>query len=215
MHKSIVRKSPSRKLRVSKITNARDAIKEFDKGLELFCFTFGQFSLFEAVEAVLEKTGPADVAISTWTAASADLKKAEQFLRDSRIKRLRFIVDCSFINRQPGYTKVLCDLFGDDAIRTTRTHAKFVTIKNEDWNVVIRTSMNLNENPRLENIEITDDMEFCAFFNQVVDEIFIEEAPKDWSTKKHPQLPGMEGIEPVQLIAMNRVQLKIGGAKIG
>lgn len=50
------------------MTSARDALADFDRGMETYCLTFGQFSLMDAVEAILEKTGPADVAISTWTA---------------------------------------------------------------------------------------------------------------------------------------------------
>ena len=62
---SHTRKTPARRPRVSKITNARDALSDFDRGMETYCLTFGQFSLMDAIEAVLEKTGPADVAIST------------------------------------------------------------------------------------------------------------------------------------------------------
>ena len=65
-------------------------------------------------------------------------------------------------------------LFGTECIRAVRTHAKFVVVRNEEWAVVVRTSMNLNENPRLENIEITTDAGFADFFESIVADIFDE-----------------------------------------
>ena len=56
--------------------------------------------------------------------------------------------------------------------------------------------MNLNENPRLESIEVSDDPELAGFLLRVTDEIFAEEAAGDFRTKSRPELPGIEGIEP-------------------
>ena len=201
---SHTRPAPKRLTRLAKVVNARDALSEFDQGMETYCLTFGQFSLMDAIEAILEKTGPADVALSTWTAGSADLARSAESLRNGNIRSLRFIADCSFGQRQPGYLAKLRELFGDEAIRTTRTHAKFAVITNAEWSVVVRTSMNLNENPRLENIEVTDDADFAAFLLRVVDEIFAEEKVGDFRTKSRPELPGMESILPAERVEMGR-----------
>lgn len=201
---SHTRPAPARRPRLSKVTNARDALADFGRGMETYCLTFGQFSLMDAVEAVLEKTGPADVAISTWTAGNADLSRSAEHMHNGNIRSLRFVADCSFGQRQPGYLAELVRLFGDEAIRTTRTHAKFVVITNESWRVAIRTSMNLNENPRLESIEVSDDPELAGFLLRVVDELFAEEKPGDYSTKSRPELPGMEGVLPQSRLEMGR-----------
>lgn len=193
-----------RKPRISKITNARDALADFGRGMETYCLTFGQFSLMDAIEAILEKTGPADVAISTWTAGSADLSRSAEHLHDGNIRSLRFVADCSFGQRQPGYLAELVRLFGDDAIRTTRTHAKFAVITNDEWSVAVRTSMNLNENPRLESIEVSDDPELAAFLIGVVDAIFTEEAVGDYRTKGRPELAALPGIAPQASLRMGR-----------
>ena len=199
-----------RKPRLSKVTNARDALADFGRGKETYCLTFGQFSLLDAIEAILEKTGPADVALSTWTAGGADLARSEEHMRNGRIRSLRFVCDCSFGQRQPGYLATLRDLFGDGAIRTTRTHAKFAVITNDAWNVAVRTSMNLNENPRLESIEVSDDPELAAFLLRVVDEIFSEEAAGDFRTKSRPELAGMDAVLP-----MSRVEMSHGSVSTG
>ena len=202
--RSHTRKVRPRKIALSKGTNARDALADWGRGMETYCLTFGQFSLMDAVEAILEKTGPADVAIATWTAGSADLSRSAESLRNGNIRSLRFVVDCSFGQRQPGYLAQVRELFGDAAIRSTRTHAKYAVITNDEWSVAVRTSMNLNENPRLESIEVSDDPELAAFLLAVTDEIFREEAAGDFRTKSRPELTGLDSIRPVSMVSMGR-----------
>jgi len=139
--------------------------------------TYGQFSLIDALWVLLRMTGPADVSIATWTAAGADVTRASQFLRDGRVRRMRWLVDRSFEARQPAYCATLRSLFGDDAIRTTRSHAKFATIRNSEWNLAVRTSMNLNGNPRLETIEVSDDPSLADFLDDVFGERFANQSP--------------------------------------
>ena len=208
---STTRRTPNRRTpRISKVTNARDALAEFGRGMETYCLTFGQFSLMDAVEALLEKTGPADVAISTWTAGNADVSRSAEHMHNGKIRSLRFLVDASFGQRQPGYLAELVRLFGADAIRTTRTHAKFVVITNDDWSVAVRTSMNLNENPRLESIEVSDDPVLAGFLLRVVSEIWAEEPAGSFTSYPLPVLSGMEALAPVASVRMSR-----GGVKVG
>ncbi len=156
---------------------AAKAVGPITRGMEVFGLSKGQFSLIDLIEHVLSGTGPADVVISTWTAANADLDFALAFLGDGRVRSLRFVVDFSFPSRQPAYCAALRERFGDDAVRLTKTHAKFVTVTNEEWAVVIRSSMNLNENRRLESWEISDDAAMAAFALELVAELFESHAP--------------------------------------
>lgn len=204
------RPAPKRRARVSKVANARDTLRDFDKGREVYVMTYGQFSIMDAVEAVLEKTGPADVSISTWTAASADLSRSAEHLYNSRIRSIRFLVDRSFLTRQAQYAAKLIELFGEGAVRTTRSHAKFVTIVNDEWNVVMPTSMNLNENRRLEFLHVVDDAELCGFFNAVVDEVFAEEPPGLKGARDVPMLSGFEEILPESMVEMARGTVSVG-----
>jgi len=154
------------------IKTAREAIGEISPGCEIFGLTEGDFSLISVIEHLLDQTGPADIVVSTWTAASADIEIAEQFLADERIRKIEFLVDQSFRTRQPQYCAQLVRAFGPLAIRFSRSHCKFVVITNDHWSLVIRTSMNLNENRRIENFEISDDADFAAFLLGLRDEIF-------------------------------------------
>ena len=68
-------------------------------------------------------------------------------------------------------------LFGDDAIRCTNTHAKIALITNDVWNVAIRSSMNLNKNPRFENFDIDDNEEIAGLFHRHFDEMQEQQRP--------------------------------------
>jgi len=151
---------------------AASAICTIEKSCEIFGFTKGQFSKIDVIEHVLAQTGPADVTICTWSASSGDIRRASNFLSNKFIKSLKFIVDVSFKVRQPAYLKELIDNFGTEAIRLTVVHAKFALIRNEKFNVIIRTSMNLNYNPRFENFEISENKFFADFMQNIVDEIW-------------------------------------------
>lgn len=173
--KTLRRGPRRRRTRAAKTGNARQAIGTIEPGCELYVLTFGQFSLCDALVALLEQTGPASVALSTWTAANADLRRTLKLLEHASITDLRMVVDRSFLTRKPRDCQALRELFGDECIRTMNTHAKFMTIQNDTWSLAVRTSMNLNGNPRLENIEISDDPELCAFMTTVVDDVFREQ----------------------------------------
>lgn len=149
-----------------------DAVGPIEPGCEIFGLSKGQFSLIDIIEHCLSATGPADVTLSTWTAAGADLGFAYGMMRDGRIRKFQIIVDFSFPTRQPEYCAALRERFGDDCIRVTKTHAKFVVIRNEDWSIVIRSSMNLNENRRLESFEISDHPGMADFLLDVARRLF-------------------------------------------
>jgi len=152
--------------------SAARAIGELTPGCEIYGFTKGQFSLIDLIEHCLVCTGPADVFIATWSAAAGDIQRAHKFLKNGRIRNIRFLVDYSFQSRKPEFCNELIATFGEDVLRVTVTHAKYVLIRNDNWNLVIRTSMNLNFNPRFENFEISDDKDFADFQQAIIDEVW-------------------------------------------
>lgn len=169
-----IHKAPPRKRRIAfnETEQAAQAIGTLEHGCEIFGLTKGQFSISDVIQHCLAQTGPATVDIATWTAALGDIKRAENLLRDGRITRIRFMVDPSFKSRKPEFCKALVNTFGDGCIRTVNSHAKFAIIRNAEWDLAIRTSMNLNPNPRLENFEISDDPNLAQFFTDIVDQVF-------------------------------------------
>lgn len=197
MTQAIAHLRPARKTRarLSKVAGARDTIAGFDHGMDVVGLTFGQFSLLDLIDATLEITGPADVAISTWSAGFYDVEAAERFRDSGRIRRIRFVMDSSAKRGQASVADV-GDVFGADTVRATRSHAKFALITNDDWSVVITTSMNLNLNPRCEQFEMTDDPERAALFLTFVDALFDELPEGDTEDRQMPGLLSLAEVRP-------------------
>ena len=197
-----------RAVRYSKAANAAKTIAGFGHDLDItFALTNGQFSLLDLVEATLDITGPADVLISTWSAGFYDIDRAEKFRDNGLMRTVRFIMDSSD-KRGQAKTGDIASLFGEDAIRTTRTHAKFVTITNESWNVVIQTSMNLNKNPRNEQFSMIDCPVTAGKILEIADALW-RELPagatydRDLAYLKTVEsVPSIEGVEMTQRIEM-------------
>lgn len=199
---------------MSKVASARDTIRGFGHEMDVVGLTFGQFSLLDLLHAALDLTGPADVAISTWSAGLYDVEAAKRFVADGRIRRVRFVMDSSDQKRGQASAVGIADMFGDEAIRTTRTHAKFVLITNEEWSVLITSSMNLNLNPRCEQFEMTDDAERAALFMEFVDALFRDEVPGGAGDRSLPALFGVDEVFPDLGLEVNR-SIEVGHARVG
>lgn len=191
------KKPAKRSTKVVKRGVAQDAIGKLESNQDVYILTYGQFSLIDALGAILDQTGPADVVLSSWTAADAHLNETAHMVEAMAIRKLQMIVDRSFRTRQPAYFRRMKELFGHDCIREIRSHAKFIVITNEKWSVVVRTSMNLNENPRFENIEISTDKDFADFMLGVVADIFRVVPPNS----PHSEMPEFADSKmPYQLV---------------
>ncbi len=194
--KSILNKS----MRVCKRASATQAIGVIGKNTDTFILTYGQFSLVDALLAILDQTGPAHVSISTWTAAHAHLGRTAALMESASILSYRMIVDRSFRTRQPKYFESMIGLFGPECIREITTHAKFMLVRNNDWDIVVRTSMNLNENPRLENIEISENKDFAIFFEDLICDVF-NEVPAGFAMSDLPKLNATPETDQFKLVS--------------
>ena len=204
--KTFRKSNHGKKIMACKRSTASLAIGELAKDIDIFILTYGQFSLIDALVAILDQTGPAHVTISTWTAAHAPLDRSAELLAAARILSFRMIVDRSFKTRQPKYFDHMCALFGADSIRSINTHAKFMTIRNGAWDIVVRTSMNLNQNPRLENLEISENAEFADFFDRIADDIFAE-VPVDKRLINSPSLNSIPDNPQFSLVTGDHIKL--------
>jgi len=182
--------------RFSRVANAAATIEGFDQDTDItFALTLGQFSLLDLIEATLDITGPADVVIATWSVGFYDLAAAERFRDLGKLRSCRFVMDSSAKRGQATGADV-ASVFGADAIRTTRTHAKFALIENDAWHVVIQSSMNLNLNERSEQFSMTDCAQTAQFVRTIVDELWCELPAGPTSDRTTPKLPGMAAVEP-------------------
>jgi hypothetical protein len=152
--------------------SAAEAIEGLDHETEIFGFTKGQFSLLDLIGVVLAQTGPAHLSISTWTAATYEIQSLAAMLQRGDITGTRWLIDFSMARREPAVTAQLRETFGRDNIRVAQNHAKWCVFQNAAWKVVLRSSMNLNVNPRFEDFQIGDDPHLAGFLNRLLDSIW-------------------------------------------
>lgn len=190
------RKRPGvRRHRMLRTNSARVALEPFKPGHDYEVMTNGAFSLLDAVLVLLEKSGPADVAICTYSAGLYDAEVMNRFVETGNVRSIRLVLDGSIktLGGTRGYAVTLMDVFGEECIRTTRTHAKFVTITNEEHTFTISSTANLNENKRLELFYFSDDPERARFYEAVVDEVFHDVKP-GWNPDHGA--PGLGRLDP-------------------
>lgn len=153
-----------RALRAMRTEPASEALREFGRGVCLDVLTYGQFSIIDALVALLEITGPAAVKIATWTAEEFDLSMIARQLEASKMTSLNLLVDRSFVTRRPEFLAFVQHML-NGGVAVCKLHAKWMTIRNEEWNVCVRTSMNLNYNARMEFVQVSDDAELADFYD--------------------------------------------------
>lgn len=176
-----------RRNRMVRTNSARVAMAEFleavadepDEQLYLFLRSTGEFSLLDTILVLLDLAGPSAVTVETWSASLYDMEVLNRFISSDLIRSFRLVLDVSFKNNAGNSTKdglayssVLEDVFGLDAIRTTKTHAKAATITGGDHHFAVLPSANLNENMRAERFTITNARGHVAWEVAVVDELF-------------------------------------------
>lgn len=189
--KSVVLRKKRRVTRISKLSSAKTCIRGFDHEHDVIGLTFGQFSLLDLLQAALDVTGPADVTVSMWSAGLYDVDAAKNFMEDGRIRSIRFVMDNGREKSGQAGVVNIADLFGVESIRTTRTHAKFVLVLNDEWHVLITSSMNLNKNIRFEQFTLTDDEDVAKVFDDYVSELFKEVDPGSNPNRAMPMLEGL------------------------
>ena len=165
------------------VRSGAEAVEGLRERRTVFGLFRGEFSLIDLICSVLEVTGPADLTVATWTAATREIDSAAKLLEGGDVRSIRWLVDMSFPRRQPVYCRQMLDRFGAGAIRCTKSHAKFTLIQNEEWQVALRTNANLNKNPRYEFFEMSDSPVICEFLSSLVDTVWAEEYKDPLSTR--------------------------------
>lgn len=157
------------RLNVSTSRFAAAAIGGLTPGGRIVGITNGRFSLIDLLREILDQTGPARVTVCAWVASLDDAEAAAHFLSSGQAKRVTLVLGGAPKRRGPYLAKLArppgCEvMYG-------QIHAKFVLVRNDQWNISVRTSMNLNRNQRLEQFDLDDDPQICDFFESVVDSI--------------------------------------------
>lgn len=143
--------------------SAAEAVAGLDRRTEIYGFTKGQFSLLDLLVACLDITGPVDFTLSTWTAARNEITQLADLRDRGKLRSMRWLCDWTFVRRDPEAAHMVRTAFGPDSIRVAQCHAKFAIFSNHRWKLCLRTSMNLNMNPRTEDFHIAHDPPLARF----------------------------------------------------
>lgn len=167
-----IRRNYAGKQFVNAFGSASKVVEGLEKHGRIFCFTKGQFSLSDLVAAILRRIGPANLNICTWTMGRPDIDTLSGWNTAGMLLNVRMVLDIGFIQFKQLECAMLKQNFGEDCIRLTRNHAKIMTIRNGEWDIVIHGSCNFTINPRVESIEIEDNAEICDFVKSYMEEVW-------------------------------------------
>lgn len=148
-----------------------------EKGCCVMSMTDGSFSLIDLIKSINDVIGASHVTIATWSAGIKDSCQAVWLRRSKTILSLRMILDRSFVTRQARYAEAILSFVDIENIRTSSIHAKFVLLENEEWKIVIVTSMNLNANKNVESCLIYEGGEVFDVYKTFAEQHFLEGAP--------------------------------------
>ena len=160
-------------------SEATEWIGTLSRHCEYFILTKGQLSLIDIILEVSKQIEPFDLALTTWTIGETEIRKLHNLKVEGQIKDIKMVIDRSFQTRCPGPFGVLMECFGYAPIRVLENHSKVILIKNKAWNIVIRTSMNMNRNARVEQIDLSDDEKLLTPLLGLFDEVFEEQPEGD------------------------------------
>lgn len=158
---------------VEALKTAGDCIGPIEPNMSLFAVTRGQFSMIDCIQHCLQEMGPSRLTIWTWCIADYEIETFEWLLRAGSITDALLVIDrageqqvsktWSFrdgsldkAERQGALMRRWKDKFGQQSIKVCLNHAKIATLDNGRMKLLIRGSMNLNHNPRFEQLDITE-----------------------------------------------------------
>lgn len=157
--------------------SAAEVVGTLVSGGRVVGLTYGQFGVLDILRHVLDETGPADVDVATWRLGAKEARDVAR-LRDDvgSIRRVRLLLGSGLAAARAGgdesWVGELATLFGPDEVRIATVHAKWFTVRNDRWDVCVRSSMNVNRNMRWEQFDLDDDAGVCDVFGDAMDAVF-------------------------------------------
>lgn len=146
-----------RRLRaVESFRSAADCIGPVEPGMSVFAVTRGQFSMLDAISHVLDELGPSRISLWTWTIAEYEVVVFTEMMRDARLEDALLVIDGGARNKNHALIAQWKASFGPESVRYVTNHAKIATVEGGGLRVLLRGSMNLNFNPRFEQLDVTE-----------------------------------------------------------
>ena len=181
LKKSIIRRKKADSSVVAESLVMGKHIKEILQDDEdVFGYTMGRISLIDIVElCVAETGGDCHMVSSVWSLSQPDVFRLAALRDSGAMPSCQFIIDPSAYTRKQQSVEVLYHFFGEEAVRTVNTHAKFVVLRGKKKALSIISSMNFTRNPRIEQFQILHGDDIADLTATMVDEIFEKYTTED------------------------------------
>lgn len=125
-----------------------------------FC-TEGKWSAHELLARLLQMTGPAEVALTSYSFTEDPLRMLKQYLDSGMIIDLKVLVDKRVEKENPRAYQLAVANFRN--LSLCHIHAKVMIIKNSDWSITVVSSANYTRNKRIEVGCITESESIAQF----------------------------------------------------
>ena len=160
-----------RKRVVEGFSCAAETIGPISREMGLFAITRGQFSMIDAIFHCLKEIGPSAISVWTWTIADYEVEAMAGLMARKEITAGRLVIDQSADRRNATIIEQWRQRFGDEQVRICKNHAKIARVWNDEFRLLLRGSMNLNFNPRFEQLDITEGGEDFALVERIESEL--------------------------------------------
>lgn len=167
---------------------AAEAFGRLGRGVRVVALSKGAVSFGDAVRYVLEAAGPADLTLATWTVSADEIGAFKRLLDGGAVRRLRLLLDASFVQRHPAYTALLRATYGADCVRLAVCHAKLGIVMNERRAFVVSGLANLNRNSRLEFFSVEENRQLARALARVLGTWFRTPAGGQWEASRAEQV---------------------------
>jgi hypothetical protein len=112
--------------------------------------------MIDAILHCLDCVGKAEISLWTWTVAEYEIQCLERLMLDKRLTGAALVIDHGARGKNKALLDKWTSIFGPHSIKLVVNHSKIATIKSADYKLLLRGSMNLNFNPRFEQLDVRE-----------------------------------------------------------
>jgi len=112
--------------------------------------TAGDWSNHELLFHILKQTGPAHVALATWSISEDAIRLMLDWYHKKLILSMSALLDWRVKVRRPEVLELLKFNLANTHLYLTNCHAKTAVVQNHKWSIAIVGSANFTNNPRIE-----------------------------------------------------------------
>jgi hypothetical protein len=130
---------------------------------------FGQWSLHDLLEYILQFTGPAHVKVTSYGISETAVRSFVNMIDNNSVLSLDMVFDIS--TKRNKFALLMFATNVATRVFVTANHAKLISVQNEKYTVVVNASANLTVNRRNEAGCLITEQETAISYNQAIAEI--------------------------------------------